>query len=126
MQETIQRLVSENNQLRAEKKRDLRSILDHIPSLIAYWDRDLRNCFGNKAYQEWFGVDATRLNGKHIQDVIGQERYQLNLPHMEAALRGERQQFERAIPSPDGTQIRQSLAEYIPDIVDGEVQGFYA
>jgi PAS domain S-box-containing protein len=93
--------------------------------LIAYWDRDLRNCFGNKAFREWFGVDPTQMEGKHVQDVIGQENYQLNLPYIEAALRGERQQFERAIPSPDRSQIRQSLAEYIPEIVDGAVQGFY-
>jgi PAS domain S-box-containing protein len=125
MQETIQRLVSENNQLRAEKKRDMRSILDSMPSLIAYWDRDLRNCFGNKAFRDWLGIDPAQLEGKHIRDVLGQERYQLNLPYIEAALRGERQQFERAIPSADGTQIRQSLAEYIPDIVDGKVQGFH-
>lgn len=28
------------------------------------------------------------------------------------------------IPLPDG-EIRHSLANYIPDIVDGQVQGFY-
>ena len=37
----------------------------------------------------------------HIRDVIGEERYRLNLPFIEAALRGEEQVFERVIPDPD-------------------------
>jgi len=38
---------------------------------------------------------------------------------------GERQVFERAIPSPDGNRVRHSLAEYIPDLSGGVVQGFF-
>jgi PAS domain S-box-containing protein len=106
-------------------KNDLRSILDNMPAMIGYWDRSLRNRFANQAYAEWFGVDPTKMAGMHIRDAIGEERYRLNLPYMEAALRGERQQFEREIPTPDGTQIRHSLVEYIPDIEAGEVRGIY-
>lgn len=106
-------------------ERDLRSILDHMPSMIGYWDRNLRNRFGNRAYFDWFGVDPASMPGKHISEVIGAERYRLNLPYIEAALRGEAQEFERAIPTPDGKQIRHSLANYIPDCIDGTVRGFY-
>jgi PAS domain S-box-containing protein len=106
-------------------KSNLRSVLDNMPSMIGYWDRSLRNRFGNQAYADWFGVDPAKMAGMHIREVIGEQRYQLNLPYMEAALRGERQQFERAIPTPGRAQIRYSLAEYIPDIVGGEVLGFY-
>lgn len=105
--------------------RYLQSILDNIPSLIAYWDRDLRNRFANHAYQGWLGVDPAQIPGMHIREVIGEERYGLNLPYIEGALRGDKQTFERCIPSPDGSHVRHSLAEYIPDIVNGEVQGFY-
>jgi PAS domain S-box-containing protein len=106
-------------------KNVLRSVLDNMPSLIGYFGSDLRNRFGNKAYADWFGVDPTKMAGMHLREVIGEGLYQINLPYMEAALRGERQRFERAIPTPDRTQIRQSLAEYIPDIIDGKVLGFY-
>ena len=154
MQARILRLESDNYRLRAENKRlkqivsseanamagelidaeqrllqsseDLRSVLDHMPSMIGYWDKDLRNRFVNQAYATWFGVDPAQLPGKHIREVIGEARYKQNLPYIEAALRGEHQEFERAIPSPDGTQLRHSLAEYIPNIVAGEVMGFYA
>jgi PAS domain S-box-containing protein len=123
-QPPLDRLQAVEDRLR-ERERDLRSILDNLPSMIGYWDRDLRNRFGNHAYLTWFGIDPERMPGMHIRDVIGAERYRLNLPYIEGALRGEPQIFERAIPTPDGQGIRHSLANYIPDIVDGEVRGFY-
>ena len=108
-----------------QRERDLHSILDHIPSMIGYWDKNLRNRFGNHAYQSWFGIDPEQMSGKHIREVIGEARYQLDLPYMEAALAGEHQIFERAIPIPDSGEIRHSLAHYISDVAEGEVQGFY-
>lgn len=106
--------------------RNLQTILDHIPSMIGYWDCNLRNKFGNHAYLNWFGIDPKEMPGMHIREVIGEERYRLNLPYINGALRGEKQLFERLIPEPDGKHVRYSLAEYIPDIVDGRVRGFLA
>ncbi|MBR0565147.1 PAS domain S-box protein [Azoarcus sp. L1K30] len=103
----------------------LRSILDHLPAMVGYWDKEQRNRFSNHAYLTWFGLDPEEVHGKHIREVIGEERYRLNLPYIEGALRGETQQFERMIPKPEGDGVRHSLANYIPDIVDGEVRGFY-
>jgi PAS domain S-box-containing protein len=87
-----------------QSERDLRSILDNLPSMIGYWDASLHNRFANHAYATWFGIDPGQIPGKHIRDVIGEERYRLNLPHIEATLRGEPQTFERVIPSPDGSE----------------------
>ena len=103
---------------------DLQAILNNMPAMIGYWDRHGINRFGNDAYRVWFGIDPTSMPGRHIREVIGEERYRLNLPYIERALAGESQTFERTIPLPDG-QIRHSLANYIPDVVAGEVQGFY-
>ena len=132
-EQRIRQLEAENTRLRQQiagdsrfsAERDLRSILDNLPSMIGYWDRNQCNRFGNHAYFDWFGVDPATMPGKHMREVIGEERYRLNLPYIEAALRGESQQFERAIPSPDGKIVRHSLANYIPDIVNGEILGFY-
>ena len=108
-----------------QRERDIQSILSNLPSMIGYWDNNLRNRFGNHAYHTWFGIDEREMVGKHIREVIGEERYRLNLPYIEAALRGERQVFERDIAMPDGTGTRSSLATYIPDLYEGEVRGFY-
>jgi PAS domain S-box-containing protein len=107
-----------------KRVRDMRFILDQMPAMIGYWDRDLINRFANQAYLTWFGIECEQILGKHLRHVIGEERYRLNLPYIEGALKGIPQSFERAIPSPDGAFVRHSLAEYIPDIVDGEVRGF--
>jgi len=92
--------------------------------MLAYWDSDLRCRFANRAYEQWFGVSPEALIGKHIRELLG-PLYQLNLPYIEGALRGEAQEFERVIPSPTGGPPRHSLANYIPDIIEGVVRGFF-
>jgi PAS domain S-box-containing protein len=101
-------------------------ILDNLPAMIGYWDINLRNRFANQAYSVWFATTPGQLLGKHLREVTGDEHYRRNLPYIEGVLGGEPQQFERAIPTPDGKGIRHVLAEYIPHIIDGEVRGFFA
>lgn len=101
----------------------VRLLVDRVPSMLAYWDNDLLCRFANKAYERWFGVDPERLIGTSIRDLLGPELFAKNEPHIRAALAGERQVFERIVPGPGGVQ-RNSLAEYIPHVVDGTVRGF--
>lgn len=100
-----------------------RLVVDHVTSMLAYWDRGLRCRFANRAYLTWFGVAPERLIGMTIQELLGPELFALNEPHIRAALRGEEQLFERIVPGPGGTR-RHGLAHYIPDVADGEVRGF--
>lgn len=106
-------------------RRDLQTVLDSVPSMIGYWDKNLCNRVANRAYGDWFGVDPAGLSGKHMSTLLGGELFERNRPHIEGALRGEVQQFERTIPRVGGEGDRHSLANYLPDVVDGEVQGFY-
>lgn len=92
--------------------------------MLAYWDSTSRCRFANRAYERWFGVSPEALIGKHISELLG-PLYQLNLPYIEAALRGVPQEFEREIPNPSGGPPRYSLANYIPEVVDGVVRGFF-
>jgi len=103
----------------------IRLLVDHVPSMLAYWDRDLRCRFANRAYERWFGVDSDSLVGTSIKDLLGPQLFALNEPHIRAALNGIEQLFERVVPGPDGVQ-RHSLASYVPDVVDGQVVGFIA
>jgi PAS domain S-box-containing protein len=106
-------------------RRALKTVLDSVPSMIGYWDKNLINRVANHAYHTWFGVAPDSLPGRHIRDLLGDKLYEVNRPYMERALAGEAQEFERAIPKPDGSGIRHSLAHYIPDVVDGVVEGFF-
>jgi PAS domain S-box-containing protein len=103
----------------------MRRLVDHLPSMLAYWDRDLRCRFANQAYERWFGVNPDQLVGTSIRDLLGPELFALNEPYIRGALRGEEQVFERVVPGPGGVR-RHSLATYVPDIVNGEVLGFMA
>jgi PAS domain S-box-containing protein len=97
-----------------------------LPTAVGFWDTTLRVRFCNQAYQTWFGKTPAQIQGQHIRDVIGEQMYQQNLHHIDAALRGEVQHFERDILSPDGEQLRPVRMEYQPEVADGTVQGFYA
>jgi PAS domain S-box-containing protein len=105
---------------------DLRRILDRLPAMVGYWDVDLRNRFANDAYVTFFGTTPEALIGKHISDLLGPELFALNQPYMLAALAGEEQLFERAIPDPHGGVVRYTQASYIPDVQAGRVAGFVA
>ncbi len=106
-------------------RRHLRAILDALPSMVGYWDADLVNRFANKAYEDWFGVTPSTMLGTRLPELLGPELFARNRAHVEAALRGEVQSFERQIPRPDGGGMRHSLAHYLPDVVGLEVRGFH-
>ena len=101
----------------------MRLLVDQVPSMLAYWDSQLLCRFANQAYERWFGVCREKLLGTSIRDLLGPELFAKNEPYIRGALAGKRQIFERIVPGPGGVQ-RNSLAEYIPHIVDGVVQGF--
>lgn len=100
-------------------------VLDRASSLMAYWDRDLICRYANAAHQQWFGVTAEVLLGMKLEALLGRELFLLNKPHIDGALDGVAQQFERRISGPDGVQ-RHSLTRYHPDVADGVVLGFVA
>ena len=109
----------------AEREALLRLVVDHVPAMIGYWDREGRNRLANADYQRWFGKAPAEIEGRTIAELLGPELYIKNRPFIERALAGERQEFERTIPGPDGV-ARHSHATYVPDLRDGRVQGFVA
>lgn len=110
------------------KKQDLNTlglmVADHITAMLAYWDKNQICRFANAAYVEWFGKQKEDMIDKmSIKELLG-PLYEKNLPHISEALKGNPQTFEREIPLPSGG-TKPSLANYYPNIVNGEVQGFF-
>lgn len=101
----------------------MRLLVDHIPSMLAYWDADLICRFANKAYKRWFGVEPEQIIGQPMHALLGPKLFELNRVYIEGALSGQEQTFERVVPGKDGVN-RHSLANYIPDVVQGKVKGF--
>lgn len=108
----------------ADSRENIQAILNALPAMVGYWDRDLRNRMANDAYVEFFGKTPEEMRGVHISEVLGPELYAKNLPHIESALRGEPQTFDREITTPSG-EVRYTQASYIPDVVEDDVRGFF-
>jgi PAS domain S-box-containing protein len=120
----LEEKIAQRTQELDDARRFLRTVLDAVPSLIGYWDNQLINRLGNNAYHAWFGTEPGTLVGRSMRNLLGEDLYALNLPYIEGVLRGDPQSFEREIPTSDG-KMRYSLSHYLPDCVDGKVQGFY-
>jgi len=120
----VEDLMSTESPLRLQDH-DRLSTLDNMSIMIGYWDKSLINRFGNQAYSSWFGITPAQMLGMHIQKVIGEKSFIVSLPYIEGVLRGETQRFECTMPLLGSDQIRHSLVEYIPDIINGEVMGFF-
>ncbi len=109
----------------AAAERFISTITDAMPSLVGYWDKDLRCRFANKPYQEWFGKPLAEILGMSMLELMGERLFALNKPLTELALAGEAQQFERSLAKADGS-IGHTLAHYIPDLdAKGHARGFF-
>lgn len=117
-------LAETANRALIESQRFVKEITDAIPGMVAYWDRDLRCRFANKAYLEWFGRRPEDLIGASLQELLGERIFALNQVHIQGALAGHEQVFERELTKADGS-IGHTLAHYLPDRLDGEVRGFF-
>ncbi|WP_317202672.1 response regulator [Janthinobacterium sp.] len=108
----------------ARSNRELETIIDHMPAMIAYWDVDMRNQFSNRLYLDFFGHTQEQMRGMHVREVIGEEEFRHNLPYLDAVLRGEAPMFERAGGAPGAEE--HTLVSYVPDLQRGLVVGFYS
>ncbi len=107
-----------------EDARRLRLLIDSVPAMVSYWDRELCNVVANEAFVEFFGKAPVEICGRHLRDVLGENLYGLSRAHIEGVLAGANQVFEHTLTDRLGG-TRYVETNYIPDIVDGEVRGFY-
>jgi diguanylate cyclase (GGDEF)-like protein/PAS domain S-box-containing protein len=108
-----------------ESERRAMSILNHVPALIGYWNRDLRCVFANERHRELFGLAPQQIIGTHLQDLMGEKVFARLQPHLRLVLEGKPQRFERTHRKPDGSSVRVEV-HYIPDRPPGMLtRGFY-
>lgn len=105
------------------QEQESRVILDGLSSLIGHWSADLRLINCNAAYQSFFG-ELSKIKGKHAREVLGEDLYQTNLPHIEQVLTGSSLSFEREIIKQDGN-LAYALVAFVPNVQDGKVKSFF-
>jgi nitrogen fixation negative regulator NifL len=122
---TLEAQVRQRTALLEAARRDLEVVIDAVPAMIGYWDRELRCRVANRALAESFGLAREALVGRtwpaHGASALSSE---LRV-RVEAALRGEPQAFEQTLPRRDGAGTRAMLVRYEPDRGPDGVRGFY-
>lgn len=102
----------------------LRRLIDRLPAMLAYWDSDLCNVVANEAHVRYFGLTPDEIQGRNIFDLLGEDLGERSRPYIEAAMAGQEQVFEKTLTDSDGV-TRHVQANYLPDLVDGQVRGLY-
>ncbi|MCE9683884.1 hybrid sensor histidine kinase/response regulator [Halomonas alkalisoli] len=104
---------------------NIRIYTDNVPALIAYFDKECRYLFTNRAYEQAFGIDRNEVIGQSVDTVITDEMARERAPWIKRALAGERVSFEVSMQGSDG--IRYMLVTYTPHFGDsGAILGFFA
>lgn len=108
-----------------QSQTELQLIINAMPVLIGYVDREERFRLNNSAYLDWYGMTPQELYGKTIREVIGEELYATRAEQIAAALAGHPCSFEAESFHRDG-RPRHALMKYLPRHgADGAVNGFY-
>jgi len=108
-----------------QSQTELQLIINAMPVLIGYVDREERFRLNNSAYLDWYGLTPQELYGKSIREVIGDDLYATRVEQISAALAGTPCSFEADSPHRDG-RPRHALMKYLPRYsADGTINGFY-
>jgi PAS domain S-box-containing protein len=104
----------------------LDAVVDNMPALVGYWDRDGVTRFVNRDFQAAVGLPTDGLIGHRLGEIVSsidplgwaslEER-------IEAVLGGRRQEFEWAMLTTSG--LRQLRVTLVPAQPFDEVDGFY-
>jgi PAS domain S-box-containing protein len=105
----------------------LDAVVDNMPALLGYWDRDTVTRFVNRDFQAAVGLPTDRLIGSRLGELfsaIDAVGYEKLAPRIAAVLGGRRQEFEWAMLTTSGLrQLRVTLVPARP--FDDEADGFY-
>jgi len=105
---------------------NIRIYTDNVPALIAYFDKECRYLFTNRAYEQVFGIDRNAVIGKRFEEVMPRHVADEGLPWMRRSLSGERVSFEISQRDDEGG-TRYLLVTYTPHFGDsGTILGFFA
>jgi len=101
-----------------------RTIIDHLPMLVSYIDRDRRFQFNNHAYSVWLNRPLAEITGRHVYDVLRKESHAMLEARLDQAFAGENAQFEMELIHDGAPHYFSGI--YIPHKdSNGKVTGIY-
>lgn len=129
LQEITLKVQEENKRRKIEialhqSEMQLLLVINAIPDLIAYVDKDLRYQFNNQAFEKWFGLSRKAICGRKVWDVIGESSYKIVEKYVEQVMAGNTITFEEKLSYPKSGVVY-IRSTYVPNFSEtGEVTGF--
>jgi len=109
-----------------QSERQLRLVIDNLPSLISYCGPERRLLYVNPAAARWYGRPPEQIVGQLVADLMPPGEFAQISGEIDRALAGEAIHGERMARYP-GRPTRVVEYDYIPDRAeDGSVRGFIA
>ena len=120
-------LVSAEREAREQEERAknlLQLTTNHVPTSIAYLDRQLNYVFANSTYEQWFGKKPHELIGRPMSDILTPAQMKERAPYYESALAGQKVTFDSLCHTSLGKNRHHAIT-YTPDVTPaGQVRGF--
>ncbi len=117
----LERRVQERTAALRESEQHLRSVISNVPAMIAYVDAAQRYVYVNRQYHDRFAPDRIDIAGHTVREILGEARYAIAAPLIDAALRGEPQHYDWQ----PFTDVWQAVS-YVPrQDADGATLGYY-
>jgi diguanylate cyclase (GGDEF)-like protein/PAS domain S-box-containing protein len=109
-----------------ESESQLRLVTNAVPAVIAYIDNQSRVRFHNKAFNDWASLPDQDLTGQPLLELLPEENFALSKGALEAALRGEKQNYERAFQRPGQPRLH-TMVNLVPHKDEnGKVLGVFS
>jgi diguanylate cyclase (GGDEF)-like protein/PAS domain S-box-containing protein len=108
-----------------DKERQLRAVIDSIPTPMCYVDADTRYRYVNDAFVDYIGRPAHEVIGETVRNVLGDERWALMEPYIDRVRQGETLAVERLVRFANG-KSRWMTVRLSPRVVNGQYLGYYA
>ncbi len=107
------------------RERQLRAVMDSVPAMICYADREMRIVYANQRYADWVGTPREQLIGRPVRELVDAQTFQVMEPHLKQVLAGREVRYERRQRGRDGA-LRDFEVHYLPHRdATGTVCGYF-
>ena len=109
-----------------QREQQLRLVMDSVPALISYRDRNLRYHYVNRPYHELYGVRREDMIGRHMTEFMDLERFRRLKPYIDRVLAGEHVRHTQVVDFPSLGK-RKLYISFIPhENEHGHIVGFFS
>lgn len=108
-----------------DKNIKINKIINNVPALIAFVNKNLEFEFANKRYKDFYNHENKELLGLTVQNLFGEEKFEEIKPHIQHVLSGNDVHFEVELKRPNQATIYFEV-QLVPNVLNNEVNGYFA